>query len=228
MIEEFEKYIPKELHDISGTVFHSGRIAFSGRRDLYILGHNPGGDPKLHTTETVAAHARKAVSERPDRWSEYVDEKWSPGGNECAAGEAPMQRRMQHLMRRVGLDLREVPASDLFFVRSQSVAAIPIAERRRYIDLCWPFHEAVISGLGIRVILCLGRDSEPFIKRKIGAFCQVDEFVEIKGQHRKSACFVNPDNPSGLKVVRVTHPSRHHWTHPEYDPSELVQRALAD
>lgn len=44
MIEQFAKHIPPELEDCSGAVFYSGRDAFSGLKDLYVLGLNPGGD----------------------------------------------------------------------------------------------------------------------------------------------------------------------------------------
>jgi hypothetical protein len=38
MIEKIIKFIPDKLLDKSGAVFYSGRNAFSGNKDLYILG----------------------------------------------------------------------------------------------------------------------------------------------------------------------------------------------
>lgn len=42
-IENFAELVPKELLNESGSVFYSGRAAFSGHKALYILGLNPGG-----------------------------------------------------------------------------------------------------------------------------------------------------------------------------------------
>ena len=47
MIEEFAKIIPSKLLFESGSVFCSGRQAFSRKNGLYILGLNPGSDPPL-------------------------------------------------------------------------------------------------------------------------------------------------------------------------------------
>lgn len=48
---QFVEIIPKDLLDKSGSVFYSGRDAFSGTKNLYLMGLNPGGSPdKLKTS----------------------------------------------------------------------------------------------------------------------------------------------------------------------------------
>ena len=42
MIEEFAGLIPEALLEVSGKAFYSGRDAFGGAADLYIIGLNPG------------------------------------------------------------------------------------------------------------------------------------------------------------------------------------------
>src|SRR3546814_127078 len=39
--------LPPWLIERSGSLFYTGREAFAGRRQLYLLGLNPGGDPDL-------------------------------------------------------------------------------------------------------------------------------------------------------------------------------------
>ena len=46
MIEKLAERIPPDLLGRSGSVFYSGRAAFSSQASLYILGLNPGGNPK--------------------------------------------------------------------------------------------------------------------------------------------------------------------------------------
>ena len=53
MIEEFAKIIPSKLLFESGSVFYSGRQAFSRKNGLYILGLNPGGDPDKQKNEII-------------------------------------------------------------------------------------------------------------------------------------------------------------------------------
>ena len=47
MIEDLARTIPRKLCDESGSMFYSGRAAFSGPGPLYILGLNPGGNPAV-------------------------------------------------------------------------------------------------------------------------------------------------------------------------------------
>ena len=135
-----------------------------------------------------------------------------------------MQVRVQHLLRRIGLNPREVPASDLFFVRSREGADIDRSDVVRFVELCWPFHRAIISRLGVRVVLCMGGRAMPFVQEKTGAYRKIDSFVEDNRRGWRGACYLAPD---GLKVVQVPHPSQADWTKPPTDPSDFVKRALA-
>lgn len=223
-IEEFVERIPKELRNSSGKAFHSGRLAFSGQRDLYVLGFNPGGVADEMPNDTVAVNIDQVRREKSN-WTAFLDENWStPRRPHLRTGGAPMQMRVQHLLRRVELNPREVPASDLFFVRSRDGGDINWHDVERFANLCWPFHRAVISKLGVRVILCMGRRATPFVQEKTGAFRQIDSFVEDNKRGWRGACYSAPD---GLKVVQVPHPSQADWTKLPTDPSDFVKRALA-
>ena len=216
MIEDFVKHIPSDLQRKSGIVFYSGRTAFSGRRELYILGLNPGGDPTKQANKTVAWHTSKVLREKPDKWSEYSDESW--GGK--PPGKHGMQPRILHLLKNLDLEPGEVPSSNIVFERSRRASDIAW---RQLAEVCWPFHRAVIRQLRPRVILCFGKTAANLVMEKTYAVDQVDCFVENNNHHLESTCFTNHE---GLKIIRVTHPSWVDWTTPEADPSDLVLRAL--
>lgn len=216
MIEDFAKNIPSDLQRKSGMVFYSGRTAFSGHRELYILGLNPGGDPTKQASETVAWHTSKVLNEKPDTWSEYSDESWEGK----LPGKHRMQPRILHLLKNLNLEPGEIPSSNIVFERSRGVSDIAW---RQFSEVCWSFHCEVINRLQPRVILCLGAQAGDFVRKKTCAIDQIDCFVENNNRRWKSICFANHE---GLKVIRVTHPSWVDWTTPEADPSELVLQAL--
>lgn len=219
MLEQLAKKIPSELLNESGSVFYSGRDAYSGFGKLYILGLNPGGDPINQAHETVEWHTRKVLGEKPANWSEYRDERW--GG--YPRGKRGMQPRVVHLLGRLGLDPGHVPASNIVFLRSRGEAGI--ADRiGRLADTCWPFHRAIIDSVRPRVILCFGKTAGEFVKRKTGAIRPVDRFVE---SNRRGWTSVSYRSDEGPNVVVTTHPGRVDWTNPDADPSDLVKRALS-
>lgn len=63
MIERYAKFIPDELKDCSGSVFYSGRNAFTGLKDLYLLGLNPVGDPTTQRGDSIRNHTRSLDNE---------------------------------------------------------------------------------------------------------------------------------------------------------------------
>ena len=221
MIEEFEKLIPNQLRNKSGKAFHSGRLAFSGQRDLYILGFNPGGDPCLNRDDTVDRNVEQVLSQWPDNWSAFVDEVFKPGGKSYPPGEAPLQKEMQNLVRNIGLDIREVPISDVIFRRSAQADDISREEKRSWAELCWPFHRDVIDRLGVRVVLCYYGQAAQFVREKTGAHQEIDR-VSHQARVRKywRRCY---ESRSGLKVIHITRPTGIPWTE---HAALLTKRAL--
>ena len=218
-IERFAALIPHSLEAESGKVFYSGRAAFAGPSEIYVLGANPGGDPVNYQTETVGNHTRQVLTELPDNWSAYRDEVWE-GAPPGTYGMAP---RVLHLFRQLGLQPDLVPASNLIFVRSRREEHIK--ERQAALaELCWPFHASVIEEIRPRVVLCLGNTAGKFVRRKLGASRLVDKFVEQNDRHWKNQSFVSH---TGMRVVVATHPSVADWSASATDPSALVRRSLA-
>jgi hypothetical protein len=218
MIERFARFIPEDLSDVSGSVFYSGRSAFGARSPLYILGLNPGGSPEHQSDETVAWHTNGVLKKMPSEWSEYQDQSWKG----APPGTHGLQPRILHLLRKLDLNPQRVPASNVVFVRSERESTLgnrfsALAEK------CWPFHENVISQLGIKVVLCFGQKAGNWVKKNTGAHQIIGEFVESNNRRWKSRAFSNAE---GLVVVVATHPSIVDWTVTDTDPSPLVRKAM--
>lgn len=210
--------IPSELLDTSGAVFYSGKSAWKGSKDLYILGLNPGGDVIRQEYQTLIYHTSKNNIGEKEDWSEYRDEVW----NNRLKGSAPFQKRILYLLDNLNLDPAEVPASNVVFKRSRNSAELNM-DFTRLANLCWPFHQYVIEKLRIRMILCLGRRSGRFVRSKTNANELIDVYEENNNRKWKTRVYINP---KGLKVVEVPHPSWANWLNPNSDPSFLIKQHL--
>lgn len=218
MIQDFVKLIPGTLMNRSGSVFYSGRQAFGAPSELYVLGINPGGNAQEKHRETLRIHTDKVLYREPESWSAYRDESWEGR----APGTWGMQPRVLHLFARLGINPGAVPSSNVVFVRSARKASLE-GDYSELATECWPFHQAVIEELGVRVIVCLGQDAGNWARGRMGATRCVDEFREKNCREWTSRTYANVD---GLNVVVATHPSRADWTCPATDPTALVERAL--
>ena len=211
--------IPTSLLAKSGKVFYTGRGAFCGPSDIYILGLNPGGDPQAQAGETIGADLRR-FREGPAWWSDYADESWH-GAPPGTWGMAP---RVLHMLASLGEDPRAVPASNVIFVRSSTEATL---ERNKdaLLEAYWPVHRAVIDALRIRIVLCFGGTAGRWVRERLGAGRPVDSFQETNRRGWRSESHAAGD---GRMVITLTHPGRANWCNPASDPTCLVRRALAE
>ncbi|MFC0359837.1 MULTISPECIES: hypothetical protein [Kytococcus] len=215
--EELAALVPDELLDRSGSVFYSGREAFEQPGGLYLLGLNPGGDPETLREATVRTDIQWALGASQPRWSRYRDEEWG-----APAGTSPLQRRVLHLLDHLGLDAGRVPSSNLVFVRSRQESGIA-TDLPRLAEACWPFHQAVIDGLGTRTVVCFGSTVAARCRHMLGAH---DEWGTFREDNRRGWTSRVHRSPSGVDVIQVTHPGRADWCNPACDPSPLVKRSL--
>ena len=191
-------------------MFNSGRQTFESPSDLYILGANPGGRPTVTKDKYTV---RNNVEDVLHHWSEDYSRHQRPkmGHRFKKPGRHPMQRGLLHLFGRVDRHPEEVPASEVVFLRSKDLTELS-GDFISYAELCWPFHQAVIDTLDVRVIVCLGQKAGGFMRRKLGANEKVGEFREriSRGSKRgpRSQAHTNED---GIAVVELAHPSRSEW-----------------
>jgi|SRR6478672_6358470 len=209
--------VPAELHAHSGGVLYSGRSAFRGPRPLYLLGLNPGGDPAAQGDETIGRSICIARTRSQSEGSAYADESWQ----DRAPGTATLQPRVLHLLRSLNLEPRSVPASNVVFVRSKREGLL--MRKAELLRDCWPLHEAVIRGLRVRVIACMGATAGAWTREMVGAHELVESWSEQNDRRWTSRTHIGRD---GLQVVTLAHPSIAAWNTAAADPSHLVLSAL--
>ena len=214
----FARLVDPSLHDLPGGVFYSSPAAFSTPSKLYLLGMNPGGSAEPNTKATIGRNLT-AWPQREPGWCEYTSESWEG----AAPGEHKIQPRIRALFVRLGLDVSNVPASNVVFVRSNIEATLD--RKAEMLERCWTVHEAVIRDLGVTTVLCLGQTAGRWVRSKLGAHQKHGEFKE-KYDHRyyRSDAHVNRD---GIAVLTLAHPSRSDWRDERADPSPFVRQVLA-
>ena len=229
MIEQFANFIPPELKDCSGAVFYSGRGAFSGIKDIYVLGLNPGGDLSKRSDDTIGRHTDRVLSEKPDRWSEYSCERWWEGKQYGERGKSGIQPSVVYLIEKLGYDPRDIPASNVGFVRSRDKEALKEWCNEEGIKLdklynsCWQVHREVISHIQPKLILCMGREAEGVILKKTDKVESIDKVMIHEGSYLVEVF----QNEHGCRLASVRHPSRGiKWTEERSDPSGIVRQAL--
>lgn len=220
MIEQFAEHVPPELKSISGAVFFSGRDAFTGPKDLYVLGLNPGGDPIKQRRKTISRHTDGVLHHKPDLWSEYTCESWAPNEE---PGEGRFQRNVIHLIRKLGYDPRDVPASNVIFSRSRRIESLESRGPDSLFEACWPFHREVISIIQPRLIVCIGKTFREHLQCKTKTE-PIDSFKKSYGRSYQTEVF---QNERGCGLAFVWHLS---WgpdlTKEESDPSGVFRQVL--
>jgi hypothetical protein len=216
-VEEFLSLVEPALRQFSGSVLYSGRVAFESPSNLYVLGLNPGGCAIRQAAETIGRNIKLAL-ERPARWSEYADESW----NGRPPGTYKMQPRILHLLGRLGLDARAVPASNAIFMRSSRLKDLAF-ETQDSLKACWPVHRAVISKLRVKTILCMGATTGEWVRTTLGADSQIGTWHESNVRRWAGSAY---RNSLGQQVLTLPHPGIAAWNAPASDPTDFVKRFL--
>lgn len=209
--------LPAALLERSGSVFYTGPEAFTETRRVYLLGLNPGGNPDRQASETIG----KSIADYralTRQWSAYADDSWEG----APPGTWGLQPRVIHMLRKLDLNPRLTPASNVVFVRSTTEATLR-AEKQQLLDMCWPVHQAVIDTLGVKAIICFGGTAGKWVREKVQANQFLDSVRETNARGWKSEAH---QAENGRTVVTVTHPGRADWRNPAADPTPLVARVL--
>ena len=219
VINHFAEFIPESMRHLNGRVFYSGREAFSSPSRLYVLGINPGGDPKRHQADTVRCHTKWVMDCAPCNWSAYRDEQWQGS----SPGEGGIQPSLLHLFRVVGLDPGTVPASNIVFARSSEISQysgdLDVDARE-----CWAFHQEVIDRLSVEVVVVVGKSKGAFVRERLKTNRAVKCWTDKNRQPWKSTWY---RNTGSLSAVVLAHPTRgHQWTRTASDPTGLLLEAL--
>ncbi|MDR2153182.1 MAG: uracil-DNA glycosylase family protein [Helicobacteraceae bacterium] len=190
-----------------------GGVLYSSHETLregvaYIVGFNPGGEPSDNTADdpTVGGSVDKLLEYKCNA---YLDEDWGNG--------ARFRRSVECIAEQLGLQLRDICASNLVFFQSRNAEGV----RPEDAKLCWPVHDAILQIVKPRIIIALGyseaTDSSSSFKFFHAKFAGSEIKRETLEQSGKEYCFAKRFDATihGSKVVvaGLPHPTGQftHW-----------------
>lgn len=135
------------LQEPGGILYSSHKTLKPG--SVYLLGFNPGGSggsPLQESVDSMLSNTDNA----------YLDGKWVNRNGSWEAGEAPLQKRVQWLLRELGLNPADVCASNLIFVQSRKANDISFSLAKQ----CWPVHEAILDVVQPKLIIAYGNSAD--------------------------------------------------------------------
>lgn len=164
---------PKMQEASSRFLYSSGATLAPGK--YYLLGYNPGGDPNV----IEQPFHDEVVTWENNTANAYLDEKWRKGEYE---GQAPYQLNVQALCSAVGVDVREVCATNWFFVRSLSAAQLKGCTP----EMFFPVHQTIMEIIQPEVVFAVGLNTYRIIKR----FFQFEQTGSFPSGHGSWPCLV--------------------------------------
>ena len=148
--DEIPKIAKKTLSDVlseSGSILYSSHETLKPG-DVYLLGFNPGGAGGNPVEQSINSMLTNTDNS-------YLDESWENHNGVWDNGKAPLQKRVQWILESLGLNTREVCASNLIFLQSREASDInySLAEQ------CWPVHEAILNIIKPKLIIAFGNSA---------------------------------------------------------------------
>lgn len=192
-------------HQLAPILDMSGRVLYSAAETLkpyplYLLGHNPGGSPENPAFDTI----RSSLDLLPSKTTNnYLDESWAG----CDVGRSRLQTRVCGLLEALGHEPRDVPASNLVFVRSRDAGT---SQLDRFADVCWPVHEQILAIVRPKVVIVFGNSAGSpysFFAQKYGA----QNKITVPSGHGSWLCKAF-EVPGLFRVVGLPHLSRYKIT----------------
>ncbi len=199
--------------DRSGSILYSAQSTLRPGR-LYLLGLNPGGDPTKHKHRTISEDLDQLPRRRRNA---YIHESWE---HQRQPGGAPLQRRVQWLLGKLGQDVEDVCAANLIFARSKDASG---SEYPKLAHLCWPVHLAILEIVRPRLIIAYGNSNVSPYAYLRSQFGGLSEQVFDSG-HGTWKCRVF--RTAGQWVVGLPHLSRYAINH-HHDVADRL-RCLLD
>ncbi|MGA1798685.1 hypothetical protein VH567_07880 [Sphingomonas sp. 4RDLI-65] len=145
-IDRIEQYLCNAgIIDAPGAVLYSsGETVKPG--PVYLMGLNPGGESESSLRDNL-------VSARQGK-NAFLDEAWENRRKAYECGMAPLQLRVAAVCERLGIPVRDVPASNLVFTRSRDVNAHK--DFKTAISLCAPVHTMLLQTIQPKLLLTFG------------------------------------------------------------------------
>jgi hypothetical protein len=157
-LANFARVQLEPILDLSGKILYSSVDTLKPGR-VYLLGHNPGGSPLTKASQTI----RLCLDALPQKvTNDYFDESWK----NRPVGTSFLQLRVKWLLQQLGLNPREVAASNLIFPRSVAVAESQFAKLS---EICWPVHERILDIVTPALVIVFGNSGQSpyaFMRRR--------------------------------------------------------------
>lgn len=212
--------LPEKVLERKGQILYSGIETLErSQPDYYFLGFNPAADG---TNPTLQSLIRSEFQLCRRNWSAYTAQCWTHEAGKCpsdpcpSAGRKPHQRRVQKIMRELGIRPEETLAANLIFVESEDIKQLktdPIFDACA--QTCWRVHEGIIAAVRPKCIVCLGNGESDSAYSFVRARCKV--IREKKSDEKVGSCsafkafhgelHLCSAEPFVLTVVGVLHPS---------------------
>jgi len=146
LIKLGEECLPLILERDGEIIYSSHNTLKKG--DIYLLGLNPGGEGFT----TIKNHLSNILKKETNS---YLDESWENKITTWPIGQAPLQKRVDFLLRSMGYKTKEVCSSNLIFVTSRNSDEINYG----LAGYCWRFHQYILNIIQPKLILCFGVSS---------------------------------------------------------------------
>lgn len=230
--QELEKFVAQCKDILDSDLEKTGLVIYSDRNTLrpnpvLFYGINPGQDPKNHhhTHWSIEKSLNEFASGHP---SLITHQAWPKrkvvGGtyvNDYEPGQAPYQRRTQHLLNEIGHSNALV--TNLLFLQSRGVQELgkmqTLADSEKLLASCWQVHELILEICRPEVIItcttavdrCMG---EKFELREESHFPAMHVLNDGKGKDRQCTVFTGNWKERALTVVAIPHMSYYAITSP--------------
>jgi len=211
--------LPPDIRKRSGRALYSPTSTLESGSPIYFLGIYPGfveGNREPHNDWSIDFDLDRLAAGNI-REHAYLDERWG----EAEVGQDAMQKKALHvftiLARGPGDELlRKTPASNMILLRNKKENEKLLRSRRQIIELCWPFHQAIIDAKKPELVLVHGVGCAQALARilKLGEPCR--QLSEHDGQRYLYAW----ELPQGRKLLAIPSLGR------RYDPSGRREEAL--
>lgn len=143
VIDEAQKRL-KDYLGKPGAILYSASNTLRCPNGLYVLGINPTIGGGEDVSKITLKQRLKDLPKKMD--NNYLDE-WDA----AKAGESPLQKRIERVIKCLGFELKETCASNLIFFQSKSNGI-----KRDWADICWPVHKKIVQVIQPKIILACG------------------------------------------------------------------------
>jgi len=188
---------------LADSLGEPGSILYSSHETLkagpvYLLGLNPGGTGGAPIIQNIEGMLN-------NRDCAYLDECWKNKISCWPKGEAPLQVRISWILDAIGLNIREVCASNLIFFQSREAKDINYSLAPK----CWPIHQAILEIVRPRLILAFGNSAISPYRYLYEIFCGSEERFPSGHGNWSVKGFDTSMNGQKVYIVGLPHLSRY-------------------